>query len=370
MPSCHLTLAVAGSGKTQGIVDECAQASADERILILTYTSANQNELTGRLTSEAGHIRQLEVTGWFAFLIAHFVRPYLPFAFSGKRIEGFDFESPPQQRTGSDEWRRYFNLQGSARRVHLAQLAYRVNEAAGGAPVRRLSRIFDRIFIDEVQDLSGWDLEILRLLMDSGIAVEMVGDVRQAILATNPRDQKNKQFMYMKIWSWFREQEQAGRLTITQVCNTRRCRPEIAALADSLFAADLGFEPTVSLNHVVTEHDGLYLVRSSDVDAYVSAYAPLILRRQSNSGHELDHLAPTNIGISKGLSREHVLIRPTEQVARFLKSAAPLEEQQAAYLYVAVTRARQSVAFILDDPGDSTYPYWSPSSTDAKTEVT
>lgn len=369
MPNSRLTLAVAGSGKTQSIVSECAAAPADERILVLTYTSANQDELAGRLASEAGHVRRLEVTGWFAFLIAHFVKPYLPFAYPGKRIEGFDFESPPQQRVGSSEWRRYFNSKSGARRVHLAQLAHRVNESAGGAPVRRLERVFDRIFIDEVQDLCGWDLEILRLLMDAGIAVEMVGDVRQAILATNAREQKNKQFMYMKIWSWFRAQEQAGRLEIAQVCDTRRCRPEIAALADSLFSAELGFETTVSLNDTATDHDGIFLVRSADVDDYVSAYSPLVLRRQANSGRELNHLNPMNIGLSKGLGRDHVLIRPTDQMARLLKSATPLEQQQAAYLYVAVTRARQSVAFILDDPGDSSLPYWTAPASDAEIET-
>ena len=368
MPNSRLTLAVAGSGKTQSIVEECTQADASERILVLTYTAANQDELAKRLASEAGHLQHLEVTGWFSFLIAHFVRPYLPFAYAGKRVEGFDFESPPQQRVGSSEWRRYFTPQGYARRVHLAQAAHRVNDAAGGAPVRRLTRVFDRVLIDEVQDLCGWDLEILRLLMDSDLALDMVGDVRQAILATNPRERKNSQFMYLKIWSWFRTQERAGRLSIRQVNETRRCRPEIAALGDSLFAPELGFGATVSKNSLATDHDGIFLVRSSDVDAYVSQYGPLILRRQANSGRELDHLEPMNIGVSKGLSSDHVLIRPTDQFSRFLKSGTSLSEQQAAYLYVAVTRARQSVAFILDEPGGCKHPYWTASLDAANTD--
>ncbi len=356
----HLTLAVAGSGKTKGIVNACASADLDERILVLTYTSANQQELRDRLATEAGHRQTIDVSGWFSFLIGHFVRPYLPFAFPNQRVRGFDFKSEPQQGVANEEWRRYFNEHGEVRRVHLAQIAHRINGAAGGAPIRRLERIYDRIFIDEVQDLCGWDLEVLRLLMASQIPLEMVGDVRQAILVTNPRERKNKQYKFMKIWDWFRAQERAKLLTIGQECITYRCRSEVAQLADSLFGEGRGFDSTVSRNDVITGHDGIYLVMSSDVEAYVREYSPLLLRRTAASGRDLDYLAPMNIGVSKGLGRKHVLVQPTNDMKKFLCRGTQLDEQAAAYFYVAVTRAEQSVAFIVDDPGECQYPYWSP----------
>lgn len=357
----HLTLAVAGSGKTQSIVNACVVADPGERILVLTYTAANQEELSGRLAAEAGNHHNIEVSGWFSFLIGHFVRPYLPFAYAGKRVRGFDFKSDPQQGVANEEWRRYFNRRSEVRKVHLAQIAHRVDEAAGGAPVRRLERIYDWIFIDEVQDLCGWDLEVLKLLMASKIPLEMVGDVRQAILVTNNRERKNRQYKFMKIWDWFKTQERVKRLTISQECDTRRCRPEIAGLADSLFAPGRGFDPTVSKNETATDHDGIFLVKSTDVEAYLRAYNPLLLRRMSSSGRELDHLAPMNIGVSKGLECKHVLIHPTNDIKKLLRQGTQLDEQPAAYLYVAVTRAKQSVAFIVDEPGDCQHPHWSPS---------
>lgn len=356
----HLTLAVAGSGKTKSIVDACSAADPSERILILTYTSANQQQLESRLAAEAGSHHHVEVTGWFSFLIAHFVRPYLPFVFPGKRVHGFDFESRPQQGVSNTEWHRYFNTSDEVRKVHLPQIAHRISEASDGAPLRRLERVYDKIFIDEVQDLCGWDLNILLLLMSSKIPLEMVGDVRQAILVTNPREAKNKQYKFMKIWDWFRIQEKARRLTVSQRCDSYRCRPEIAALADSLFAKDLGFSQTQSMNPLVTGHDGIFLVRSVDVNAYVETYSPLVLRRTTSSGKCYNHLTPMNIGVSKGLGRRHVLIIPTGDMTKLIQKGQRLEEQQAAYLYVAVTRAEQSVAFVVDSPGDCRYPYWTP----------
>lgn len=359
MANNHLTLAVAGSGKTQSIVDACVTASPDERILILTYTAQNQQELRDRLGQVAGNRHNIEVRGWFSFLINDFVRPYLPFAYSGQRVHGFDFNSEPQQGISNDQWRRYFNKQGEARKVHIAQLAHRVNEAASGKPILRLERIYGRVYVDEVQDLCGWDLEVLTLLMAASVPIEMVGDVRQAILLTNARESKNKKYQYLKIWDWFRAEARAKRLEIAQMNETYRCRPEIVALADSFFHADLGFEPSVSRNNAVTRHDGVYLVSSKDVAAYVEAFRPLLLRRTATSGKAFDYLDPMNIGMSKGLGREHVLIVPTTEMKKLLQRGTALEQQRAAYLYVAVTRAKQSVAFIVDEPGQSEYPMWS-----------
>lgn len=233
----HLILAVAGSGKTQGIVDACCSLRACERVLVLTYTKANQDEMRARLAAQAGLCGNVEVMGWFSFLISHFVRPFLPFLYPGKRVCGFDFESPPQRYTKTEEYKRYFNSTGQVRRVHLAQIAARVEAASGQCATRRLARLYDRIHIDEVQDLSEYDLEVLTLLMDSVIPIDMVGDVRQAVIATNERGSKNKAYMYMGIWIWFLQAERSGRLTITQRAETWRCRPEIAAFADSLFEA-------------------------------------------------------------------------------------------------------------------------------------
>lgn len=312
--SNHLTLAVAGSRKTQGIVEACIAADASARILVLTYTTANQMELRSRLAQQAGDHPNVEVMGWFTFLIRNFVRPFLPYIYRGQRVVGFDFKSPPQQYGSLTSWSRYFNPESEVRKVHLPQLATRLEQASAGAGIRRLERIFDQIFIDEVQDLCGYDLEILKLLMASRIPIEMVGDVRQAILATNEREKKNKKFMFMGIWPWFQAEQKAGRLSITQRSETWRCRPEIAMLADSIFGSAWGFDATVSMNGRKTAHDGIFLVREADVDTYVATYQPLGLRYSANSAKSFAHLPLMNFGEAKGLGRERVMIFPTKAI--------------------------------------------------------
>lgn len=355
-----LTLAVAGSGKTKQIVDACAAADPGKRILVLTYTTQNQQELRTRLATTAGHRHAIEVTGWFAFLIGHFVRPYTPYLFPGRRVGGFDTSSGYQRKVKTTEARRYFTAAGDVRSAHLPHLAVLLNAAADGRPIARLERIYDVVYIDEAQDLAGYDLEILKLLFDSRIEVRLVGDTRQATLSTNLQEPKHKGYRGERIVDWFREQERGGRLRIEQNAETWRCRPEIAAFADELFDSSHGYAATESRNTTATDHDGLFLVRPHHVDAYVKEFAPQPLRASRASGKAHDHLTFMNFGVAKGSSRHRVLVFPTAQIRDLLQKGEPLAVASAMGLYVAVTRARQSVAFILDEPGVSPLPYWQP----------
>lgn len=353
----EVVLAVAGSRKTQSIVDACASAAGGTRILVLTFTVNNQAELHRRI-NEASPAATVEVSGWFSFLIAQFIRPYLPFLFPGQEVNGLDDKSQYQERVPATARRRYFTTAGLLRAVHAAHLATLLIESARQLPLRRLEAIYDHVYIDEVQDLGGYDLELLDALLRSTTPLTMVGDVRQAVLATSPSERKHKQYKNLQVWNWFRNQEKAGRLVITHRATTWRCRPEIAAFADSLFASAWEFPSTVSLNASTTHHDGVFLVRTEDVDAYIEEFAPQNLRWSAASWKSHDHLTFMNFGAAKGLTRMRVLIFPTDKMQKFLMKGTPLEELTAAKLYVGVTRAEQSVAFVVDGAEDALHPYW------------
>jgi hypothetical protein len=64
--------------------------------------------------------------------------------------------------------------------------------------------------------------------------------------------------------------------------------------------------------------------------------------------------------VAKGLGADHVLIGPTDNVIKFLRLGSPLDESPACSLYVAVTRARASVAFVHDKPELLRLPVWKP----------
>lgn len=353
----RVTLAVAGSRKTQGIVEYCAALPPERRVLALTYTQKNQFELQARLAKYAGDRLNVEVLGWFTFLLRHIAKPFLPFMFPGRRVLGFNFEGAPFRIAKGAA--RFFDKSGAAFAGELARLAKELIAASNGSAIRRLEGIYDEILIDEVQDLSAHDWDILDALLASKPDLWMVGDIRQAVLATNPRSQKNKIYAYAEAIDWFRSREKMGKLQIEESVVTWRCHPKIAEFSDTIFDASWKFPKTVSVNEQSTEHDGVFLVRSEHVDAYVDRYRPQSLRHSVTSAKHLP-LDFMNFKVSKGATFSRVLIAPTTNISDFIRKGKALEPMAASTFYVAVTRSQQSVAIVLDAPGTSTLPYWQP----------
>jgi len=355
----YLTLAVAGSRKTQGIVEYCASLPPDRRALVLTYTQTNQAELRNRLAQYAGDHEGITVMGWFTFLLRDFARPFLPFMFTGHRVRGFSFDGRPNRYAKGIQ--RFLDIDGAVYACELGRLSYELVGASHGALLHRLECVYDEILIDEVQDLSSYDWEIIDVLLGSSLEVRMVGDIRQSVLSTNIRSNKNKKYDYARALNWFRERELSGALTITENFTTWRCHPEIAKFSDTIFDSNWSFPRTESLNKRVTGHDGVFLLRSEHVNNYIDRFSPQCLRDTANSGKAFD-LDYINFKVAKGMTCERVLIAPTAVIVKFLQSGECLAPTPAAKFYVAVTRASQSVAIIVDKPGDSILPYWTPES--------
>ena len=341
----RVILAVAGGRKTQSIVDHCKACPDERRVLVLGYTTASQDELATRIAAAGVHGRRVEVLGWFAFLLQHLVRPYLPLLYEGRRLTGLNFEGDPgRYATGA---KRFLDDDNRAYMLHLAKLAHDVTTASNGSAIDRLEHIYDEIYIDEVQDLGGWDLDVVELLMGSRLAVTMVGDMRQALLSTNVRDPKNAKYRKEKIFAWFQLMEKRGLLEITQAPTTYRSSQTIATLSDSIFEPALGYAPTVSASTETHPHAGLFTVRESDAIEYAQSYGTLCLRHSKAVAPHLD-LPFLTFGVAKGRTVDHVLIYPTAKALKFLAGGTRLEGLAACALYIGVTRAKHSVAFITD----------------------
>lgn len=353
----HLTLAVAGSRKTQGIVEHCASRNHERRVLVLTYTQANQEELISRLKLYAGDRHHVEVMGWFTFLLRHFARPFLPFKFIGKRVLGFNFDGRPYFKAVGIN--RFLDSNGAAYGCELARLAHELIGESKGTLLRRLECIYDEILIDEVQDLSAHDWEIIDVLLHSSIDIRMIGDIRQSVLATNPRSSKNSKYSYAGAIKWARDRQSRGLLEIEESVTTWRCHPIVSKFSDSIFDPSWKFPETQSKNETVTNHDGVFLVSPEYVTEYVRLYQPQCLRHSVSSGKAFD-LNYLNFKVSKGMTFERVLIVPTVPIAKFIATGAQLEASSASSFYVAVTRAKQSVAIVLDGAGKSLLPFWTP----------
>jgi DNA helicase-2/ATP-dependent DNA helicase PcrA len=220
-----------------------------------------------------------------------------------------------------------------------------------GAVVGRLERIFTHIFLDEVQDLVGYDLDVLDLLLGSRIKLMLVGDLRQHTLVTN-MGPRNKKYQGVGRLDWFVER--------SHVCNreTRnysyRCNQAICDFADAIFP---NMPATKSIDVAVTGHDGIFRISRNEIARYVAEYAPVtVLRYDKNV--KTEGLLAMNIGVAKGCTFDRVVIFPTKPMLRYLEDRDETKLKAPEKLYVAVTRAKYSVAFVVPSvkSSETSYP--------------
>lgn len=338
-------VAAAGSGKTSGLIDAALQAAtAGQRVLLTTYTLENIDEFRRGFVERHGCVPALvTITPWFTFLFREGVRPYQNQLLPGRPttpLRSIDFLGERNRFQKKDA---YATVRWTIPRDKVAEFAYEANHRTDGRVVARLERMFDHLFVDEVQDLAGYDLELLESLLRSSMGVRLVGDPRQGTFSTN-RSGKNRGYRRNGVYQWLKKMETAGLLAIRESSESYRCNQAICDFADALFP-DL--PTTTSRNPEATGHDGIFAVKESSVDRYVTRYRPVVLRYDRRA--ETFGLSASNIGACKGRTFERVLVCPTRGMRAFLETRDPSVAGDRAKLYVAVTRARSSVAFVVTE---------------------
>lgn len=351
-----LIIAAAGSGKTTFLVEQ-ALAATNANILITTYTENNEEEIRSKILEKCGHIpKSITVQTWFSVLLQHGVRPYQGHFYEPdirgmilvNEQSGLKYKThkgiPVYYKEDTEFEQHYFNKDRKIYSDKIAKFVCKCNEKSGNSVISRLSKIYTHIFIDEVQDLAGYDLEFLKLLFKSETNILLVGDPRQGTYSTN-NAAKNKKFKQSAIVSFFEDNSINIEKDETSMTTNHRCISTICNLSNSLFP-DLS--KTTSGNNNATEHDGVFLVKQTDVPAYLEKYNPMQLRYDKKT-KVIENYQAMNFGESKGRSFNRVLIYPTDPIKKWLQNHnSELASTSRSKLYVAITRARQSVAFVYD----------------------
>jgi DNA helicase II / ATP-dependent DNA helicase PcrA len=347
MPSENkVVIATAGARKTTSIVQE-ALNMPDKKVLITTYTINNMNQIRDYIYARNGCFpSNIRLQTWFSFLLSECVRPYQNFLYD-KRIKNICFVNSQSTRyvKKADTTKYYLNKGEFIYTDKISDFACRCNELSSGAVLERISGIYNHIFIDEVQDFAGYDFNILELLFASSIDITVVGDSRQATFFTNCSP-KYRKYKGHSICDFFNDLKIKGCCEIEYRIENYRCNQAICDLSDMIYPE---MPKSVSKNEVQTGHDGIFFIKESSLEKYISEYSPKILRNAiSTNTMGFDAI---NFGESKGLSFERVLIFPTNPIKKFLRNlnSSILAPGSKSKLYVAITRARYSVAFVIKD---------------------
>lgn len=344
MPKINkLIIAVAGAGKTTYLIHEALKQ--EKEVLITTYTEANENEIKKKFIEINGAIpKNVTIQTWFSMLLQHGVKPYQNYL-TDKKINGMILvnQQSSQYISETNVDNHYFSKEYKIYSDKLSKFVFKCNEKSSGVVFDRLSRIYEYIFIDEVQDLAGYDLELIKLLFMSNSNIVLVGDPRQTTYNTH-WEKKNKQYQDGKIKEFIQNECKRVAVEIDEAslnCSYRN-NELICKFSSKLFP---DYPIPVSNQNDEVEHKGIFFIKESDIDVYLAKYQPLQLRTDRRKPVNIN-FPVMNFGESKGLGFDRVLIYPTKPILDFILRNKHFDGASRAKFYVAITRARHSVGIV------------------------
>lgn len=366
----RVVFAAAGNGKTYSICESAlrfSKTNPNKNVLLITYTNEGTNALIKEFKKQNCGVLEPNVIikTWFSFLLSDFIKPYqIELKFKLKRfreeidiripenhVNSIDFYSDDKKEKfyNKTHYQYYFHYNNDLWKDDVADLAIKCCDDSNGKPIKRLEDIYSQIYIDELQDYAGWDLEIIKLLFDSSIDITCVGDYKQATFRTN-NSPKNKQYRDFKIKNYFLDLQRKKICTVEFNNTTRRCCKELCKFINSIYSSETesNIESDVSVAES-KDYSGVYIMNRNSVDRLLSAAELTFLRYNKTIQIPWRCDEKYNYGASKGLTFDNVVVIPVGTVIPFLGNGADINsEQTKAKFYVACTRAKHMIVFVLD----------------------
>ncbi|EIU7849864.1 DEAD/DEAH box helicase [Vibrio parahaemolyticus] len=192
----EVQIAGAGAGKTYGLaktlIEHIEACTSHKKTFALTYTNSATAKIEQEIIKQHGFIpSNLCIQTVHSFLLNEIIYPFSSFTLGDVYNDTSIMMLPPPKYKNSLFARlRKINVIHTDNVYNIAkqivdETISKHNNKAKKARVRRLLAIlescFDKIFIDEVQDLDGDALRFFEVLGCNDIDVYMIGDPKQAI---------------------------------------------------------------------------------------------------------------------------------------------------------------------------------------------
>lgn len=373
----EVVFAAAGNGKTYSICKQAKEIVENQNgcVLLISYTNEGIHSLEKEYRKQNDGIlhEKVIIKSWYSFVLSEFIKPYqcllnlkekfykkdLDFNVPENFVSSIAFYSDePPRWYGQRHIQYYINSAGDVYPDRTSEFACLCNSHADGKAISRIENIYSNIFIDELQDYAGWDLELIKLLFESKVSVTCVGDHKQATYRTN-NSLKNRAYRDEKIRDFFCLLEKRGICKVSYDKTTRRFNQEICNYINTIYNDAESFveesverEPTCE-----TANIGVYIIDSKNLTEYCNYYNPVVLRYNKATNIEFKQQCTIlNYGASKGATYDRTVIIPVRTVLPFITKQTQIASNQTrSKFYVACTRARHSIVFVVDGFKESSH---------------
>lgn len=339
-------MAAAGAGKTHDICKEVIEnaKTTNKKILITTYTNKGIESIEKEYKKQNNGVidKNVVILSWFQFLLRELVKTYQSSILNKINIiNSIDFNHQYGYiNFNSRGTPKHYMLTNNILSNTVSEFAIDSNIKSNNKVIQRLGEIYSHIYIDEIQDLAGEDIEILNLLFNSKIQIKCVGDVKQSTYTTY-NAKKNKKITGIHLIDFFKELERKGIITLLFNNRTRRFGREICEFSNSI--CNDKNNRIESDKIYKEENQGVYLLDKKDFENYFKIYKPTILKFDAKTKIDYDSL---NFGQCKGMTFDRVAIFPNKKYKEFLQNGTSLDSP--CKYYVSATRARYSIVFVVE----------------------
>lgn len=216
----RVIFAVAGSGKTTYIINKL---DLDKKSIIITYTNNNYFNLKTGIIKKFGYLPEnIKIYTYYSFLHSFCYKPFLS---DELKTKGINFEIPFNRFIKSSSIQYFIDKNKRLYSSRIAKLLIDLNIVEDIN--LRLSKYFDNLFIDEVQDFASNDFNFLTLLVNSNMNILFVGDFYQHTFDTS-RDGTTRKSLHDEFSKYQNEFSKSGlTVDLTTLNKSWRCSPTI-----------------------------------------------------------------------------------------------------------------------------------------------
>lgn len=216
----RVIFAVAGSGKTTFLIN---QLNETERFLLVTYTNNNVHNLRTGIIKKFGYFpSNIKLYSYYSFLYGIC---YKPFLHDKLKTKGINYESTPSRFAKSNSREYYIDKFNRLYSGRISKILFATKEQ--GNVVERISKYFDHLFIDEIQDFGGNDFNLLKEISKSSVNHIYVGDFYQHTFDTS-RDGNTNSTLHDNFERYVDEFHKVGVVPDTETLSRSfRCSPTV-----------------------------------------------------------------------------------------------------------------------------------------------
>jgi DNA helicase-2/ATP-dependent DNA helicase PcrA len=334
----RIILAVAGSGKTRHIIESL---DLERRSLIVTYTNNNFYNIKSRIIQKFGFFPDnIYLVSYFSFLYSFCFKPFL---LNKTRAKGIRFDPCANRVARGDQ--RYIDGNNRVYSNRLTKFIIEKGEAESVSA--RISRYFDAVFFDEIQDIAGNDFNFLHYIVNAECDVLFVGDFYQHTFDTS-RDGNTNASLHKQLDGYLKKVKDMGLVIDADTLDSSyRCGPSVCKFVEDNLG--IAIRSKREDDAEILEVDDSAIIKEIFEDGDI-----VKLFYQSRTTYPC---FGRNWGESKGEDRYNdvcVVLNKNTYKLFSEKNMRSLNPTTRNKLYVAITRARGRLIFVSEEQLKST----------------